>query len=160
MPSIQLIDYPGRAPGYQARLFRDGKTVATKYFAIKKFGDRKARSLAKAWIAQMNASLPPMVWSSTSKGRHMGLPRNGNTSGVPGLRAAYLVRGDRVPTIWIHVQWTEGRGSSRRNRHTAYSVEKHGIEGATKLALDKRQEKTGIPQMSPRAAWLKLKKTL
>lgn len=159
--SIQPIEH-GHTNGYQIRVFRHGKVVATRFLAYAKFGG-KDRAYAKAVREErrMNAAADreygPAIRTSNRFGLHHQNPATSNRSKVPGVSIDYQAGYRRSPCLTVHVRWMEGGGEDRRQYHSSYSTAAHGLLGAIQLALDKRFEKTGIEQPSARAAWMRLR---
>ena len=137
--SISFIE-KGSTVGYQARVGTGGSRQ-TRFFAVKKYGQRQALALARASESEMRNALGPRAGARRVKNEN-------NTSGVVGL-GLRLVGSDA--TLSVTVAWREGgRGCA-----TTFSTSKHGRIGATELAMRAREQKTGVPyDITARQAWL------
>lgn len=130
--------------GHQLRLGSGGPGM-TKFFSTGKYGSAEAAR---------RAALKVM--------RELGVPRAGKrggsvagrllkTSTTPAAGIRFLWSdNEAAPKLRVAATWTDRRG---KPRHTSFSVERNGLEGALDLAIERRVS-CGAPQPD-RAALLK-----
>ena len=146
--SIQRIEY-GSTNGYQVRV-GPRHAALTKFFAVRKYGGvRKALAEARAAEATLQLTAAP---TSPRAGARSEAQAN-NTSGLVGVRPRYTLFSD-TPYLYFVASWSkDGKAYS-----TSYSAEKHGLLGALKLAMEKREKATGMRyDVSPRKALNRMK---
>jgi hypothetical protein len=141
--SIQRIEY-GSTNGYQVRV-GPRHAALTKFFAVRKYGGvRKALAEARAAETELQQTAPP----AASRAGPRKTAQANNTSGLVGVRPRYTMFGD-TPYLAFVVSWSKGG----KAYCTSYSAEKHGMLGALKLAMERREKATGVGyDMSPRKA--------
>ena len=146
--SIQRIEH-GSTNGYQVRVGPRHASL-TKFFAVRKYGGvRKALAEARAAEVAMQRNAPPPA----SRAGPRKTAQANNTSGLIGVRPRYTVFAD-TPYLAFVVSWSKGG----KAYCTSYSAEKHGLLGALKLAMEKREKATGLRyDMSPRKALNRMK---
>jgi hypothetical protein len=146
--SIQRIEY-GSTNGFQVRV-GPRHAALTKFFAVRKYGGaRKALAEARAAEALMRQGAEPT--SPRVGPRHTA--QANNTSGLIGVRPRYTLFSD-TPYLYFVASWSkDGKAYS-----TSYSAEKHGLLGALKMAMEKREKATGVRyEVSPRQALNRMK---
>ena len=146
--SIQKIEY-GSTNGYQVRVGPRHAAI-TKFFAVRKYGGRR-KALAEARVAEvaMQQIAPP---TSPRVGPRIKAAAN-NTSGLVGVRPRYTMFSD-TPYLSFVASWSK----AGKAYCTSYSAEKHGMLGALKLAMERREKATGVRhELSPRQALNRMK---
>ena len=146
--SIQPI-HSGSTHGYQVRVGPRHATQ-TKFFALRKHGGaRKALAQARAAEIAMKLTAEP---TSLRTGARSAKPAN-NTSGVVGIRPRYELYSDHLRLSFV-ASWSENSKACS----TSFSTAKHGLIGALKLAMARREEATGQPcELSARQALNRMK---
>ena len=146
--SIQRIHY-GSTQGYQVRV-GPRHAALTKFFAERKYGGaRKALAQAKAAeVALLKLAEP----TQPRRGARQSAQAN-NTSGLVGIRPRYELFSEH-PYLYFVASWSvDGKASG-----TSFSAEKHGMLGALKLAMERREKATGTRYaLTPRQAWNRMK---
>jgi hypothetical protein len=137
--AIQPID-SGSIHGVQVRVGQG--PGQTKFLAYRKHGGRRA-TLAKA--REIEAS---MFRQASPRGRCKGVLQTNNASGLAGIRLEWRGYGGEMAYLYVVGNYTDALG---RSRAFAYSVDKHGFEGALSRGLDKR-ESHGAPHVAVGAA--------
>ena len=146
--SIQRIEH-GSTNGYQVRVGPRHASL-TKFFAVRKYGGvRKALAEARAAEVAMQRTAEP---TSPREGARKTAQAN-NTSGLIGVRPRYTLFSD-TPYLSFVASWSkDGKACS-----TSFSAEKHGMLGALKLAMERREKATGVRyELSPRQALNRMK---
>ena len=146
--SIQHISH-GSTQGYQVRVGPRHASL-TKFFAVRKYGgQRKALAQAKAAEADLRKIAEPV---SQRRGARL-IEQANNTSGLVGIRPRYELYSEH-PYLYFVASWSvDGKASS-----TSYSAEKHGMMGALKMAMTRREKATGTTySMTPRQAWNRMR---
>ena len=148
---IQLIN-SGSTQGYQVRV-GPRHALQTKFFAARKHGGvRKALAAARAAEAELQLVALP----TTSRSGARTQVASNNTSGVVGIRPRYAVFADH-PYLYFTASWCE----AGQARGTSYSAHKHGLLGALKLAMERREKATGVRHdLTTRQAWHRMKHLL
>ena len=114
--------------GYQLRL-KDGGPGNSKYFsATKHGGDAKAKSAALAAAKSMGLKI------ERGRGGSVVGRRSRATKVEPGIRFKWVER-TSIAVLNVVATWTD---AARRPRHTSYSVERHGLDGALDMAIARR----------------------
>lgn len=102
----------------------------TKFLAYRKHGGRPA-TLAKAREIEAR-----MLRQAGPPGQHQGVRHTNSISGLPGIRLAWRDYGAEMAYLYVVGNYTDAPG---RSRAFAYSVDKHGFEGALSRGLKKRE---------------------
>jgi len=141
--SIQRIEY-GSTNGYQVRVGPRHASM-TKFFAVRKYGGvRKALAHARAAEIEMSKIAPPVAKREGPRE----FAQANNTSGLVGVRPRYTTF-SATPHLSFVVSWSKGG----KAHSTSFSTEKHGLLGALKLAMEKREKATGTRyDITPRKA--------
>lgn len=134
---IQWIDTP-RTQGYQVRATISYPKVLTQFFAARKHGGK-----VKAKAAAEKAELQ-LIADANRQRRELGLlplkagapkrPRQ-HVTGEAGLSVRWL-ESEGWLTLYFQGSWVAADGTRKA---TAYSAERHGVEGAAELALNARR---------------------
>lgn len=115
--------------GYQLR-FNGGGPGQTKYFSARQCGSaEKARKAAQAYARSLG--LPK---ARPRGGSATGRVFSTSTTGAAGLRFEWTPN-RLVPVLRVVATWVDKRG---RSRHTSFSVQRNGLEGALDLAIAAR----------------------
>lgn len=115
--------------GYQLR-FNGGGPGQTKYFSARQFGSaERARRAAQAHARSLG--LPK---ARPRGGSPTGRVFSSSTTGAAGLRFEWTPN-RLVPVLRVVATWVDRRG---RSRHTSFSVQRNGLEGALDLAIAAR----------------------
>lgn len=137
---IVAIRSKGVVVAHQLRI-NGGGPGNTRYYSSLKFG-----SADKAELAAMRDQ------------RQLGLPKTTTRGGSPVGRVSRLSRTDQAgirfvwtsttdtPFLRVHATWTDKKGI---DRHTSFSCEKNGLEGALTLAISRRTS-AGAPSPDPK----------
>lgn len=132
--SIQPI-HSGSTHGFQVRVGPRHATL-TRFFAVRKYGGaRKALAQARAAEVELKKVAEP---TAPRGGARSARPAN-NTSGLVGIRPRYELYSDHL-CLYFVASWREGGKACS----TSFSAEKHGLIGALKLAMARREEATGL----------------
>lgn len=144
---IVTIRREGVIEGYQLRVNGGGPGLS-KFFAVKKLGgDAKALKAARKFARDNN--LPP---TKARGGSPEGRPMR-TTQVEPGIRFvwAQTVAGQ---VLQVHATWRLPNGTPR---HTHYSVQRNGVNGALDRAIEARMS-CGAPQPDRRKLLAALRK--
>ena len=115
--------------GYQLR-FNGGGPGQTKYFSARQCGSpEKARRAAQAYARSLG--LPK---ARPRGGSPVGRVFSSSATGAAGLRFEWTPN-RLVPVLRVVATWVDKRGHSR---HTSFSVQRNGLEGALDLAIAAR----------------------
>lgn len=149
--SIQRISH-GSTQGYQVRVGPRHASM-TKFFAVRKYGGvRKALAQARAAEAELRKIAPP----TTSRNGARVVAQANNTSGVIGIRPRYVMFSEH-PYLYFVASWSV----NGKARSTSFSAERHGKLAALQMAMDKREEATGIKYvLTPRQALNRMKRLI
>ena len=127
--SIVAIVSDGLVSGYQLRV-NGGGAGNTKFFATKKHGGQaKARRGAEQLVRSLG--LPR---SQKAGGSKQGRLLSTNATGAAGIRFVWST-GALTPTLRVIATWIDKGG---KPRHTSYSVERNGLDGALDKAIKAR----------------------
>jgi hypothetical protein len=141
---IVAIRREGVIEGHQLR-FNGGGAGQSKFFASGKWGGpEKARRAAEKVAKAMG--LPK---ATKRGGSEIGRLLSTNVTGTAGIRFQW-VEAASGPILRVVATWTDRRG---KDRHTSYSVDRNGLDGALDKAI-KARTSCGAP-MPDRAALLK-----
>ena len=134
---IVTIRRSGVVNGHQLRI-NGGGPGKSRYFASGKHGGPE-QALQAARQHARDLGLPPTLppGGTSVVGRLSKL----NTSGVAGIRFTW-VAASSGPILRVEATWQDPRG---RSRHTSYSVEHNGLDGALDKAIAARIS-AGAPQ--------------
>lgn len=130
-----------RMNGVQVRVGRGGPGQ-TKYLAYRKHGGEAATRRKALRIEAI------MRRESGAISRHRGMLLASNKSGLPGIRLEWREYGGDVAYLYVVGNYTDAQGDGHA---FAYSVDKHGLDGALAMGLAKR-EAHGVPHMPLAAA--------
>jgi hypothetical protein len=132
--SIQQIIH-GSTNGYQVRVGPRHASL-TKFFAVRKYGGvRKALAHARAAEIELRKIALP---TAERHGPRTNAQAN-NSSGVVGIRPRYEMFSEH-PYLYFVASWSmNGKACS-----TSFSANKHGMVGALKLAMERREKATGV----------------
>ena len=120
--------------GFQLR-FNGGGPGQTKYFSARQCGSPdKARKAARAYARSLG--LPK---ARPRGGSSPGRVFSTSTTGAAGLRFEWTPN-RLVPVLRVVATWVDKRG---RSRHTSFSVQRNGLEGALDLAIAARPSAGG-----------------
>jgi hypothetical protein len=140
---IVAIRREGAVEGHQLR-YDGGGPGKSKYFASGKFGGPDLALQA----ARLTAKAMGLPDAGPRGGCETGRLNSNNLTGAAGIRFEWTpcLSG---PVLRVVATWTDRRG---RSRHTSYSSQRNGLEGALDKALARRTS-CGAP-MPDRAALL------
>lgn len=146
---IVAIRRSGVVEGHQLRINGGGPGLS-KFFSANKYGGPdKARRAAEK--------------EARALGLPKTLPRGGSATGrvlrtsqtrQAGIRFEWIQR-ESSPGLRVVATWTDRRG---RSRHTSYTVDRNGLDGALDLAI-KARTSCGAPQPDRDALLLLLRQT-
>ena len=141
---IVAIRREGVVEGHQLRI-NGGGAGLSKFFASGKWGgpDKARRAAEKA---AKELGLPK---ATKRGGSETGRLLSSNVTGTSGIRFQWIETGSG-PILRVIATWTDKRG---KNRHTSYSVDRNGLDGALDKAI-KARTSCGAP-MPDRATLLK-----
>jgi hypothetical protein len=142
---IVAIRQGGVVQGHQLRI-NGGGAGRSRFFAAGKYGSpEKARRAAETLAREMG--LPK---AQSRGGSETGRVQHASATRTAGIRFEWTQRLNG-PVLRVVATWTDQLG---RLRHTSYSVERNGLDGALDKAIAARTS-AGAPQPA-RAALLKL----
>lgn len=129
---IQFIDTPAGG-AYQVRVGQG--PGQTRYFSVRKYGGaaEALKAAKKAGKELQQAALPPVPRLSRLL--------SNNRSGISGIQFQWRP-GKTGSFLYVAGNWTDKQG---RARAFAYSVERNGLEGALRKAIEIRV-KSGAPK--------------
>lgn len=144
---LVTLRYGDEIKGIQLRI-GDGGPGNTKHFSAKRYGGEEGATKAATKTAK-------------SLGLQIGKPRLGpkrgriqtnNKTGEPGIQ--FLWRRYETPVLAVAASWTDPK--TKKPRHTSFSVESNGLEGALDKAIAARN-KSGAPVTTKTALLRKLR---
>jgi len=126
MASVRTIRKDGVAGGYQAQAGA-GRKGKSKYFSIKKYGERDSYQLAITEALRLDGAHPTLPKPAVGR----------NTGGIPGLRFVWVASRDpgRPPVLYAVATFFKNDRDCKRG----YSTDKHGVLPAVEKAKHARE---------------------
>jgi len=146
---IVAIRRSGVVEGHQLRINGGGPGLSKFFSASKYGGPDKARRAAEKEARSLG--LPP---SQARGGSATGRVLRSSKTREAGIRFEWIQR-ESGPGLRVVATWTDKRG---RSRHTSYTVDRNGLDGALDLAI-KARTSCGAPQPDRNALLLLLRRT-
>lgn len=136
----EIINQKTSEHGYQVRV--KGRT---RYFSIKKYGGKRA-TLKEAKLAEQEILKEMGLKSSSERLPQENIGKR-NTSGVLGIHIQWRVHHQSINAYaYLSGSWKDKEGNSRM---FGYSIDKHGLKGALKMAIAKRKiAKLPVPDIN------------
>mgnify|MGYP000870110801 CR=1 FL=1 len=126
---IVAIRRNGVVEGHQLRV-NSGGPGCTKFFSASKFGSAEKARAAAVKFAKANG-LPK---TKPRGGSPVGRVLKTSLTGAAGIRFTWTRTTDK-PILRVNATWVDKKG---RSRHTSFSVDRNGLEGALDKAIEAR----------------------
>ena len=144
---LVILRYGGEVKGVQLRV-GDGGPGNTKHFSVKRYcGEAEATKAATKTAKSLGLQI-----GKPRRGAKLGRIQNNNKTGEAGIQ--FVWRRYETPVLAVAASWMDPK--TGKPKHTSFSVEANGLEGALDKAIAAR-EKSGVPVTTKTALLRKLR---